>query len=1116
MSLRKGKRFLRLAALLLALAALTGPAWAKMYNVTANDAADLANKVATANTDDTATVADPHIINVPAGTYTLTATLTLSNHIKLQHVGSGTATLQGNNTFTIISVTAGSPTIDGFVITDGKNTGGNGGGMDITTTGTVTVKNCDIKDNDAASNGGGVFVMSGTLNATNCVFDNNEASGGDGGGGGICIQDNASAAVTQCTFTGNKASGTDGTSSWQAKGGGVYAKAPASFTLTNCTFTGNNQSNHLGGGLYVDSDGTGKVTVNFCTFVNNKANEGAEIYASNSVTVKNSLIWNKNYNTTTAIDCKDGKTVTLDHCAVASKLPFSATKIVNEGNSCVKISDWTPGEPAEDTTTGVPHKVFRIEDNLASLSGLIDKAQTGTGVTDDQLGRTRSTTAPTIGAVEFDKTQVAVTTKPATTNIHGTKGVALNQTVTFSTTPALDYTWSRTVNNAITGVSVEFDATNKNQLKITGKPTATGTCNITVNGTSEYGPDQTATVTLTVGEITVKPQTTTIDCKAGDKLDKSVSFTASGGQTGTYTWSREVQGSIAGVTVGNIDNTGKLTFSGTPTATGQITVTVKAMDSGESGTASVTLTVSDPEINVSSGTEGTSISTNINTQISNKTLTFTASPAALNYDWTLDETEQGGLTATLSGSGNTATLTLNGTPTKAESYTFTVKAAFGNTKKEVTVTVNVNDPSVTVTANPSTLYAQAGKELVPANCKSNLMASSASGGSENWTWTVDKTELDGVTATLSATTGSNVTLTLSGTPREIKDYTFTVRADAGSKANTATVTLKVTAPGGITLTPSATEAIALVGNTVFYPSEISFDAAPSQNYAWTVDGGSSAEKDGITATLTGSGNTAKLAFSGTPTAEGSYKFNVAAAFGGVAASQDITVTVYKPDVGFESVSDPNLKSKMEQDFMNLLNGVPAGTEIYFNMEGVHFANPDAFLISVQRWAEEQGYDVIANISPLMVENAPGVYFMKLNMSDDKRAMMTNSFNVDYHVERSADIEVSGTENNVVKVAADPAKDGSNGILVDEEGNPLGTYYNGRDLYLLVYLATSNEWYVQYLTMEQNFNGPTSNKGPGCDRGCNSGFAGLAVIALLEVLFLPSFGKKKDGRSERQG
>ena len=66
--------------------------------------------------------------------------------------------------------------------------------------------------------------------------------------------------------------------------------------------------------------------------------------------------------------------------------------------------------------------------------------------------------------------------------------------------------------------------------------------------------------------------------------------------------------------------------------------------------------------------------------------------------------------------------------------------------------------------------------------------------------------------------------------------------------------------------------------------------------------------------------------------------------------------------------------------MNLLNGVPAGTKIYFNMEGVHFANPNAFLISVQRWAEEQGYDVIANISPLMVENAPGVYFMKFDVN----------------------------------------------------------------------------------------------------------------------------------------
>jgi predicted outer membrane repeat protein len=359
--------------------------------------------------------------------------------------GNG-ATLNANGKCRAFSITGGSPTISGFTITGG-NAAGYGGGMNITT-GTVTVTNCVFDNNTSNSYGGGIYAATGT-----------------------------SVTIRQCTFKNNVSTAATLYSEGAGRGAGVYVDS-SSVSLTNCTFIKNNAGGSGSGGA-VYSDGSSP-TITYCAFVNNKASTGAEIYANSSVTVTNSLIWNAAYNDTTAIGYNDSDAslkVTLDHCAVASTLPFG-TQIVDNDSSCVTISTWTPGEPTEDKTTGVPHKVFKIENHLAALSGLVGKASGSPEPNVDQLGNARDT-MPDIGAVEFTGNP---TLTASATAVSATYGIATFDpaSITFTVSPdKLAYTWyvdgnSTSTKGGITAKLSDGTTANSKTLTFSGAPMSEG------------------------------------------------------------------------------------------------------------------------------------------------------------------------------------------------------------------------------------------------------------------------------------------------------------------------------------------------------------------------------------------------------------------------------------------------------------------------------------------------------------------------------------------------------------------------------------------------------------------------------------------------------------------
>ncbi len=134
----------------------------------------------------------------------------------------------------------------------------------ITSTGTLTVENCEFRNNRSdADNGGAIRISSGTCIIRNSIFENN-AAGGTYGGGAICIyNENALLTIESSTFIGNEA----------IQGGAISVFKAADMQATNCTFSGNKatggSTNRRGGAIYCanpDNNTTAEEII--CTIIN--------------------------------------------------------------------------------------------------------------------------------------------------------------------------------------------------------------------------------------------------------------------------------------------------------------------------------------------------------------------------------------------------------------------------------------------------------------------------------------------------------------------------------------------------------------------------------------------------------------------------------------------------------------------------------------------------------------------------------------------------------------------------------------------------------------------------------------------------------------------------------
>ncbi len=373
---------------------------------------------------------------------------------------------------------------------------------------------------------------------------------------------------------------------------------------------------------------------------------------------------------------------------------------------------------------------------------------------------------------------------------------------------------------------------------LSGTVTVAGPSSFTVSATDQFGcsGSRALTVTFNCPTITVTPGTLS-DANVGVAYGP-VQFTQTGAPT-AVTWTLQSGTLPTGMT---LSAAGLL--SGTPTATGTFTITVRATDTnGCFGQVTVTFHIICPTITVnpatlSNGTVGTPYGpVSLTTTGSTGTPTFSVTTGTLPT----------GLTLTTGGN-------LSGTVTAAGTSSFTVTATdqYGCSGARG-YSVQFNCPTITVTPTSLT-QATVGNSYGPVSF-------SQTGGVGTATFSI----VAGTLPTGMTLSGAGV---LSGTPTTTGSFTITVRAtDSNGCFGEVTVTLGVVCPTVTITNPATTLAVGGV------PFTVQFTEVGVGSPTWSI----------VSGTLpTGlSFNTSNAVLSGTPVQTGSFpiQVQVSAGFG---------------------------------------------------------------------------------------------------------------------------------------------------------------------------------------------------------------------------------------------
>jgi CSLREA domain-containing protein len=249
------------------------------------------------------------VINVPAGTYTLTgpaddefngagATLDTGDldivdlgtfgfpsliSVTINGAGSGTTIIDGGgvdrvfdiNNFAAVGASV-DVTLSGLTIrngnaatSEGYNPSGAGIQFDgfnngtFVPAGTLTITDCKITSNTAAGQGGGILAIFGSLNMTGSEVSGNTAT--NGAGGGISYDGSAFGGSRTLSITTSKLSGNHANSGTFGSGGGIWAGGNANKSITKTAITTNHAGAH-GGGVF---NGSGSLTLNYNAIVGN-------------------------------------------------------------------------------------------------------------------------------------------------------------------------------------------------------------------------------------------------------------------------------------------------------------------------------------------------------------------------------------------------------------------------------------------------------------------------------------------------------------------------------------------------------------------------------------------------------------------------------------------------------------------------------------------------------------------------------------------------------------------------------------------------------------------------------------------------------------------------------
>ena len=246
------------------------------------------------------TAAPGDVIEVPAGTYTLTSGQLVANvtNITLQGQLAGTnkPVIQSSGNFRVLCVDGAlNVTVENLVIHGGTAAPGNlgqcadsqGGGIHAEG-GTLTVDNSWIQHNHAspAQGGGGGIFAAGSLNVVDSIVRHNTVTAGsplgNNGGGGIRWAGSGSLDIEDSTVYENTAT-VGGAGSG---GAGIYSGGAPSPGLTNVTLSGNGVTGGTGGGILVKAAGG---LLEFVTFFGNHSDLQGGALAGPGTDLENSV-----------------------------------------------------------------------------------------------------------------------------------------------------------------------------------------------------------------------------------------------------------------------------------------------------------------------------------------------------------------------------------------------------------------------------------------------------------------------------------------------------------------------------------------------------------------------------------------------------------------------------------------------------------------------------------------------------------------------------------------------------------------------------------------------------------------------------------------------------------
>ena len=228
--------------------------------------------------------------SLSGATITLSSTLSINKHVTIDGTGlSANINISGGGAVRIFEISSGTVEMNRLNIINGSAGGGSGvsNGSELTisnsniyghadiairNSGTLTVLNSTISNNQAVNSGGGIY-NSGTATVINSTFFGN-STGSANLGGGIFHTGIGDLTVLNSTFSGNSAS----------KGGGIFTYGTT--IVANSTFSANEAD--YGGGFH----NSGTATILNSTFYGNIASTfGNGLYNEDTLHLKNNILY---------------------------------------------------------------------------------------------------------------------------------------------------------------------------------------------------------------------------------------------------------------------------------------------------------------------------------------------------------------------------------------------------------------------------------------------------------------------------------------------------------------------------------------------------------------------------------------------------------------------------------------------------------------------------------------------------------------------------------------------------------------------------------------------------------------------------------------------------------